>query len=110
MESYNNNSNTRSVAILNQVRESIESMNKFNQVEILRILEKHKNVCLNENKYGVHVNLTELTDSIIDELVTYINYVSKQEFALSEVEQQKESFKNTFFSKDYKDLRLKTNK
>jgi len=37
---------------LNLIREKIESMPKFNQVEILRILSKNEAVILNENKYG----------------------------------------------------------
>jgi len=85
---------------LNSIRVLIENMNKFNQIEILRILNKHKDVILNENKYGVHVNLTELNDSVINELKAYINYVSKQEVTLSEVEKQKEDFKNIYFGKD----------
>ena len=89
--------NTFDVSDLNQIRETIEIMNKFNQIEILRILNKHNEVTLNENKYGVHINLTELSDEIIQELVGYSSYVSKQESTLHQVEQQKEAFKNTFF-------------
>jgi outer membrane translocation and assembly module TamA len=89
--------NTYDVSDLNQVRETIEIMNKFNQIEILRILNKHNEVTLNENKYGVHINLTELSNEIIQELIGYSSYVSKQEIALHQVEQQKEAFKNTYF-------------
>ena len=85
---------------LNSIRVFIENMNKFNKIEVLRILNKHKDVILNENKYGIHVNLTELNDSVINELKAYINYVSKQEVTLSEVEKQKEDFKNIYFGKD----------
>ena len=35
---------------LNYIREQIENMSKFNQIEILRILTKNKNVITNENK------------------------------------------------------------
>ena len=52
--------NNYSVSELNYIRESIENMNKFNQVEVLRIMNNHKDVILNENKYGVHINLSEL--------------------------------------------------
>jgi len=89
---------------LNIIREKVEMMSKFNQVEVLRILTKYTDVTLNENKYGVHINLTELKQEIIDEIKLYINYVNTQEIQLHEVEQQKESFKNTYFSKDNKDI------
>jgi len=88
---------------LNYVRETIESMTKFNQVEILRILTKNKNVTINENKYGIHINLSDLNPQIIAELKMYINYVNTQEIQLNQTEQQKESFKNIYFVKDIRD-------
>ena len=98
-----NEVNNFSVSELNYIRESIENMNKFNQVEVLRILNNNKNATLNENKYGVHVNLSELNKDVIEEMKIYINYVNNQESTLNEIEKQKESFKNIYFSKDNKD-------
>ena len=99
-----------SIADLNIVREKIESMPKFNQIEVLRILSRRKNVTLNENKYGIHINLTEVDKSIIDELNVYINYVNAQELNLNEMELQKEEFKNIYFTKDNKDISGKNSK
>lgn len=89
---------------LNYIREQIENMSKFNQIEILRILTKSKNVITNENKYGIHINLSELEDSMLNELMTYITYVNTQEIYLNNVELEKEKYKNTFFLKDNKDI------
>lgn len=89
---------------LNYIREQIETMSKFNQIEILRILTKNKNVIINENKYGIHINLTELQDNILYELIIYIKYVNNQEMYLNNVEKEKEQYKNTFFLKDNKDI------
>ena len=88
---------------LSQIREIIEKMSRFNQIEVLRILSKHNNITINENKYGIHINLTELPCDIIDELKSYINYVNTQEIQLHQIEQQKNSFINTYFPKDNKD-------
>jgi hypothetical protein len=88
---------------LNMIREKIESMPKFNQVEILRILSKSDDVTLNENKYGVHINLSELSEEMIENLRVYINYVNTQELNLNKLEKQKEEFKNIYFTKDNKD-------
>jgi len=85
------------------VRDKIELMTKFNQVEVLRILNKNSGVTLNENKYGVHINLTDLDKDTINELKIYINYVNAQEMNLNSIEQQKEQFKNIYFTKDNKD-------
>ena len=95
--------NNFSVGELNYIRETIENMNKFNQIEVLRILNRHNDVTLNENKYGVHINLTDLDKNIINELALYIKYVNAQEIALNSIEQQKEDYRNTYFSKDIKD-------
>jgi len=105
-----NNVNTFSVSELDYIRETIENMNKFNQIEVLRIMNKHNDVTLNENKYGVHINLSELQNEIIEELNTYIKYVNTQEVALLQSEKQKESFKNIYFTKDNKDKDIKNSK
>jgi hypothetical protein len=88
---------------INGIRETIENMSKFNQIEILRILTRHKEVIINENKYGIHINLSDLTNAVLDELLIYVNYVSTQEKELNNVEKQKETYKNTYFLKDNKD-------
>lgn len=99
MENITNESNNLDFNKLNHLRETIEHMSKFNQIEILRILRNHPNVIINENKYGIHINLTELGQTIIDELEVYIKYVNTQEIELDNVEKQKEDYKNIFFHK-----------
>jgi hypothetical protein len=99
-----NEINNYSVSELNYLRESIENMNKFNQVEVLRIFYKHKEVMLNENKYGIHINLSELKREVLDELAVYIKYVNAQESNLNIAEQQKLDYRNTYFTKDIKDI------
>lgn len=98
-----NDVNNYSVNELNYIRETIEKMNKFNQIEILRIINRYENVTLNENKYGIHINLTELDMEIIHELMLFIKYVNTQEQTLNNVEREKEDYRNTYFSKDIKD-------
>jgi hypothetical protein len=93
---------------LNNIRESIESMPKFNQVEVLRILSKNSDITLNENKYGTHINLTDLSTDTLENLKIYINYVTTQEMNLNKLEKQKEDYKNNFFFKDNKDIPLKS--
>jgi hypothetical protein len=91
---------------LNYIREQIENMTKFNQIEVLRILTKNKEVIINENKYGIHINLSELNNPVLNELMVYIRYVNTQESYLSNFEQEKEKYKNTYFLKDNKDMAL----
>ena len=98
-----NEINNFSVSELDYIREVIEGMNKFNQIEALKILSKYKDITLNENKYGVHINLSEIKNEAIEELNEFIKYVNAQENNLNVVEKQKESFKNIYFTKDNKD-------
>ena len=96
-------SNTFDLSQLNSIREAIESMSKFNQIEILRILTKYKEVIVNENKYGIHINLSELNNEILNDLIVYINYVNTQETELNNIEKKKQDYKNMYFTKDNKD-------
>jgi hypothetical protein len=88
---------------LTNIRETIERMSKFNQIEVLRIFNKYNNVTINENKYGIHINLSELNENIIDELIIYIKYIKAQEIELNNTEKEKENYKNIYFMKDNKD-------
>jgi hypothetical protein len=81
-------------------------MSKFNQIEILRILTKNDSVIVNENKYGIHINLSELPNNILNEIMVYIKYVNTQEIYLNSAEKEKEIYKNTFFVKDNKDISI----
>jgi len=98
-----NEINSFSVSELDYIREIIEGMNKFNQIEVLRILSKHQDITLNENKYGVHINLSEIKTEVVEELNNFIKYVNAQETNLHDIEKQKENFKNIYFTKDNKD-------
>jgi hypothetical protein len=88
---------------LNTIREKIEIMSKFNQIEILRILTKYKEITINENKYGIHINLNDLPNNVLEEMQTFIHYVNMQETDLNSREKTKEQYKNTFFGKRNKE-------
>ena len=92
--------NTYDFNKINGIRESIENMSKFNQIAVLKILTRHKDVTINENKYGIHINLSDLKNEILDEISVYIKYVNTQESTLNEGEKQKEDYRNTYFTKD----------
>jgi len=92
-----------SLETLENIKKTIEAMNKFHQIEILKILSK--NLCkINENKSGVYINLSFLSTEIVDELKEYIQYTKEQENSINTMEYQKEEFKNAYFiEKDNKE-------
>jgi len=84
--------------ILTTLRQSIENLEKFHHIEILRILKKY-NVNFTENRNGIFVNMIILEDNVINELTEYIKYVKAQETQLKQIEIKKKKFKDTFFNK-----------
>ena len=90
---------TVDVTKLEVLKERIECLSKFQQVEILKILSK--NLCkLNENKSGIFVNMTFLETDVIDEIEKYMSYVEDQDDTFKTVEYQKEEFKNIILEQD----------
>lgn len=88
--------NLAKAEVIENIKNKIEVMNKYHQIEILKILSTH--LCkINENKSGVYVNLSFLNQETIDELLKYIEYTNEQENSLITMEYQKEEFKNAFF-------------
>jgi hypothetical protein len=83
---------------LENIRDSIEKFNKFNQIEVLRILKGYSDVVLNENKNGVYINLADVNEQALEQLTAFISYVNEQEASLDATEKQKETFKNAYFS------------
>jgi hypothetical protein len=83
---------------LNYIRDTIELMNRQNHIDILKILVKNKDICINSNKSGIRINLAELNPNVINELINYIKYIQTQENVLKVDEKQKENYKNEYFS------------
>jgi len=84
---------------LEDLKEKIEALSKFQQVEILKILSK--NMCkLNENKSGIFVNMTFLETDAIEEIEKYMSYVEDQADTFQTAEYQKEEFKNIILEHD----------
>ena len=98
--------------MIEEIRNEIESMNKFHQIEVLKILKKDSSIVLNDNSNGVFVKLNDISQETIDRLTDYISYVKHQEKQLTKQENLKEEYKNTFFDvkdggNEFKDKRSK---
>jgi len=85
------------VTKLEVLKGRIECLDKFQQVEILKILSK--NLCkLNENKSGVFVNMSYLSDEVLNDMKTYIEYTKEKLTNLATLEYQKEEFKKSLLN------------
>jgi hypothetical protein len=83
---------------INSLKERIENMSKYHQVEVLRILTKFSSVKTNENNNGTFINLTEQSPEVISELEKYANYVDEQQIQLKKGELEKEHIEQNFFT------------
>ncbi len=88
---------------LSSLKENIEQLSFFHQVEVLRILNEHNSAMLNENKNGVFINLTNVDKPTIQKLKTYLKYVAKQETHITTVEDEKKKLTEKFFNEGMKE-------
>ena len=69
------------------LRENIQNLSKFHQIEVFRILKKN-NVEYTENRNGIFVNMNKLKQNSITLLNDYLNYVYKQQTQIENMEKQ----------------------
>lgn len=86
---------------LRELKEYIENMSKYHQIEVLRILQTRANNHLNENQNGTFINLSLLPSEDIDALKDYSEYVKDQQQTLALIEEKKKNIASKYF-KDYK--------
>jgi len=82
---------------LENLKTEIEILDKQHHITILNILKNDSNIILNENKNGVFVNLTELSEKTLDELKNYCLYVKSQEIKLENMENDQKEIENNYF-------------
>ena len=75
VKEYEKNTNSYSPEQLQQLCGKIEALPKINQVEILRIFHSKNKNLVNENKYGIHINITDVEDNVLEEIENYLTYV-----------------------------------
>jgi len=87
---------------LSNLKSIIEKMEPIHHKKILLIFQKY-NIDISENRNGSFINITNLNNTIIDELNDYITYINKQEQNLIDIENLKEELQKDFFDKDNKE-------
>ena len=85
-----------SVEQLASIKQTIEGFTKDQQLQILKIL-KENNVSLNENSNGTFINMTALSEDIIEKLNDYIQHISVQESESNINEKLKDTYKENYF-------------
>jgi hypothetical protein len=91
-----NTMHTGSADSLKMLRDNIELLPEFHQIEILRILHSN-HITFSENKNGVFVNLSYVNYDVIHKINEYVTFVNKQETQLCEFEEKKILLSNQYF-------------
>lgn len=90
-----------------EIKNTIEKMDKYHHIEILKILNDEEDIVLNENNNGIFVNLTNMNKDIIQKLIKYIDYVNFQQENLEILEHKKDNIEQNFFSNTNKERNIK---
>ena len=88
---------------LENIKCKIDGMDEKHHLHIGSILRKNAQIKLNSNKTGTLVNLSTIPEETIEEIVKYLNYVSDQEYSISQIETTAEELKQFISEKDHKD-------
>ncbi len=80
--------------ILN-LRHTISKMNKSDQIEVFKLLKKKK-VKYTENKNGIFINLTKLSNKILLELQNFVDFSIQNKNTLEKENIIRDSFRDKF--------------
>lgn len=83
---------------LTMMKDKIEKMQKNYHVEIARILIKDYQISYDENKNGIFINLSHLSQEVIEKMIKFMEYVDLQEKQLEIDEKEKHELKDAYFT------------
>jgi hypothetical protein len=89
--------NTFSQQDLEQICKVIDKIDEFHHIEILKIIVRNSSVVINDNIYGICINLTLLHDDVIHKIKDYLKYVDIQESEIKNLENKKNEYLTNFF-------------
>ena len=81
---------------LKMLRDNIEALPVFHQIEVLRILYKN-HITFSENKNGIFLNLSYVNLDVIHKISEYVTFVQNQETQMCEFEKKKMTLSNQYF-------------
>ena len=77
---------------LENIKKTIEKLDKQNHIEILKILVNNPSIRINENKSGCLVNMSLIPEETIQEIQKYLDYIDKRQTSISALETQQQEF------------------
>lgn len=86
---------TEKTIICQELKDKIEKLEKYHQIEILRIIKSFSTLKTNENKNGTFINLSEVSYDCLKKLEDYLKYVHTQEKDFTDIENKKIEIKSS---------------
>lgn len=78
------------------IKKKVDVLTKNQHIEILKIIIKNPENKINENRNGIYVNMSFLSENTVDDIEIYLKYVEDQQNTIEVFEKQQNDIKNTF--------------
>ena len=91
------NNGNANIIELKKINNIVSKLNIIHHKKIFDIVRKY-NIKFSENRNGVFINLNNLSETLLDKIKKYIEYVNIQEKNFSNFENIKKEFKKDFFT------------
>lgn len=82
----------KQVQRLQNLKNTIEGLNQTYHKQLFNIFHKN-NINYSENRNGVFINISNLSEEVTKELEKHIEYIKKQEKRLLDIENKKKKYK-----------------
>ena len=79
---------------LDELCAKISKLNEQQHVHIASLLRKESQVKLNENNSGIMVNLSLVSQDILESIQKYLEFLLEQESELKDIQEKQEEFKS----------------
>ena len=84
---------------LTHLRDKIDTMDATNHIQVLRIIKEYGDPsAIQETNHGVHTNLADLPEAVIQKIEQYVTYYYRQEERLKQLDDATELVKRTHFN------------
>tara|TARA_B110000503_G_C7099255_1_gene393050 strand:- start:774 stop:1052 length:279 start_codon:yes stop_codon:yes gene_type:complete len=79
---------------LDEICAKVSKLNEQQHIHIASLLRKDPHTKLNENNNGIMVNLSLVSQVVLESIQKYIEFLNEQESELQNIEYKQKEFKN----------------
>lgn len=83
----------KKVERLQNLKTTIETLNHTYHKQLFNVFNKN-NILFSENRNGIFINISNLSEDVINQVEKHIEYITKQEQQLKDMENKKIKYEN----------------